>query len=123
VAALISIHQILRLSVITGLVSSPVYANFYSSRPCSLVALMQTQPASNQAMRIYVDHLEMNAQTVHAGYHILSVLRSGVEVNAPVATAQFYLLAEGEVDPELCYTNPMTLEQSESLKIYEFNRG
>jgi hypothetical protein len=56
-------------------------------------------------------------------YHILSVLRSGVEVNAPVATAQFYLLAEGEVDPELCYTNPMTLEQSESLKIYEFNRG
>ena len=46
--------------------ASSSFANFYSERPCSLVQLMLTQPALQQAMRIYIDHLEMNGQTVHA---------------------------------------------------------
>jgi hypothetical protein len=59
----------------------------------------------------------------HPQYHIMSVLKSAVEVNAPVLAAHFYLLAEGDVNPDLYYTNTITQEQYENLKIREFNRS
>jgi hypothetical protein len=55
-------------------------------------------------------------------YHIMSILQSAVEVNAPISSASFYILADGDADPGLCYTNPMTQEQLENLKICEFDR-
>ncbi|MCX6118754.1 MAG: hypothetical protein NT027_14530 [Proteobacteria bacterium] len=56
----------------------------------------------------------------HPEYHIMSVLKSAVEVNAPVAGAHFYYLATGDANPDIFYTNPVTQEQSEYSKIIEF---
>ena len=58
-------------------------ANFYTSRPCMLIELMQTQPASNQAMRIYADHLGMNGHKVHAEWLRLALTIDDIKQHAP----------------------------------------
>jgi hypothetical protein len=59
----------------------------------------------------------------HPQYHIISVLPSAAKANKPLPMARFYLLAEGDPNPELWYVNPITFDQFVKLEILKFDGG
>lgn len=58
----------------------------------------------------------------HPQYHIMSILPHQVKVNRPVEAARFFVLAEGDADPELWYSPPFNQKNYEELKIHKFDR-
>lgn len=59
----------------------------------------------------------------HPRYHIMSLLPPALKLNKPVASARFYLLAEGDADPDLWYRDPMNQDQFEDSEIRKFERS
>jgi hypothetical protein len=98
--------QVISLLLI-ALCTTLAQASFYSERPCRLIHLLLTQPASQQAMRIYADHLEMNGQLVHAEWIRLSLAVDEMKKIRPSnpemirdieATQQAFLTKHGGLD-------------------------
>lgn len=57
-------------------------------------------------------------------YHIISHLRRvPIKVNAVVEAAAFYLLGEGDADPELMYVRKMSADALSKLHILKFDAG
>lgn len=55
-------------------------------------------------------------------YHIISSLRHvSVDVNAVVEPAAFYMLGQGDQDPELMLVPKMSKETAEQLRILKFD--
>ena len=54
-------------------------------------------------------------------FHIVSELKNGAgKINRPIENAAFYLLAEGDADPNLIGCRIKSQEQLETLQICEF---
>ena len=58
----------------------------------------------------------------HPQYHIMSLLPLAMKANKVIPSALYYLLAEGDPDPDLWYRIPMSEEVLQSLEIFKFDR-
>ncbi len=59
----------------------------------------------------------------HPKYHIMSILPSAIEVNKPLPTARFYILATGDSDPEIWYCDSGSQELFKISEIRKFERS
>jgi hypothetical protein len=58
----------------------------------------------------------------HPHYHIMSALPSAIKVNRAVPTAKFFLLAEGDSDPDLWFCDDSCQEVLIYSEILKFDR-
>jgi hypothetical protein len=59
----------------------------------------------------------------HPQYHIMSMMPSAVKVNRALPAARFYLLAEGDTDPDLWYCDSACQRVFIYSEIRKFDRS
>jgi hypothetical protein len=60
---------------------------------------------------------------IHPHYHIMSILPAAIEVNKALPTARFYLLGEGDSDPDIWYCDSASQELFKNSEIRKFERN